>query len=268
MNQQNAEYLQNLLKFTGFGEGMQEELQTRLQEQKPEFTLQHRSQIGTDQVEASLLFRKSDQSDMYFFNRFYLKLKDENGAEDFTQSFPISREHSFTLKEAYNLMKGRSVHKELRSRAGENYQAWLKLDFREKDDYGNFKMTQYHQNYGYDLKQVLAKYPIREMESPQTAQSLVRSLERGNRQSVTMTVEGRDQKLFVEASPQYKSLNVFNSQFLKINVHAQKQNDTEIQALPDLSQGIQPIKPKGPEPDDPMQNQERKISKKHKQDLR
>lgn len=48
------------------------------------------------------------------------------------------------------------------------------------------------------------------MENAENALSLMRSLERGNRQLVTMVVDGKEQKLSIEASPQYKSLNMYD----------------------------------------------------------
>ncbi|MEO9020971.1 MAG: hypothetical protein ABI237_14760 [Ginsengibacter sp.] len=210
MNEKNYDYLSNQLKFTGFGEELQGQLKEKMQTQEPQFTLNSQKDYGRDQTVATLHFKKSDESDMYFFNRYSLMLKNDQHTDPVKQTFFISnKENNITLKEAYNLMANRSVHKELSNKEGEKYNAWLQMDFKESDANGNYKMKQFHQNYGYDLKAALNKYPIREMQNENDSQRLIESLQRGNRQSVTMTLDGKEQKVFVEAVPQFKSLNLY-----------------------------------------------------------
>ena len=48
-------------------------------------------------------------------------------------------------------------------------------------------------------------------------EKLVRSLEKGNLQMVTMEASGEDIKIFMEANPQYKSLNLYNSKMQTLN---------------------------------------------------
>ncbi len=61
MNLKNIEYLRDQLKFTGFGEGFENELSEKIGKQTPEFTLSHQTQFGNDTVEAQLRFQKSAQ---------------------------------------------------------------------------------------------------------------------------------------------------------------------------------------------------------------
>ena len=87
---------------------------------------------------------------MYFFNRYSLLLKTPQQPEPIKQTFYISnKEDNITLKEGYNMMSGRSVHKELSTKEGEKYQAWQQLDFKDQDKNGNYKVRQFHQNYGF-----------------------------------------------------------------------------------------------------------------------
>lgn len=87
----------------------------------------------------------------------------------------------------------------------------MQLDFKEMDKNGNYKMKQFHQNYGYDLAATLAKHPIKELANEQDKTRLLESLQRGNRQSVTININGQEKKVFIEASPQFKSLNFYDS---------------------------------------------------------
>ncbi|MFZ0598362.1 MAG: hypothetical protein WAM46_15365, partial [Flavobacterium sp.] len=135
------------------------------------------------------------------------------------QTFYINNNSSsITLKEAYNLMEGRSINKDLKTKEGEFYTAWIKMDFKEVDDSnGNFKLNYYHQNYGYDLEASLAKHSIKELETPKYKDDLLNSLKKGNLQSVTFVFAGVDSKMYVEANPQFKTVNVYDGNKQRIN---------------------------------------------------
>jgi hypothetical protein len=218
MNEKNLEYLSKQIKFTGFGEEHQSELKDKMGKQLPEFTIFHQAAFGNDNATAALQFKKSNEQDMYFFNNYNLTLKNGQQSDPLKQTFYVNNKDSnITLKEAYNLMSGRAIQKELTPKEGEKYKAWLQLDFKDTDKNGNYKMKQFHQNYGYDLAETLAKHPIKELADPQDKQRLIESLQRGNRQSVTINIDGQDKKVFIEATPQFKSLNFYdnNQQRLK-----------------------------------------------------
>lgn len=218
MNEKNLDYLSKQLKFTGFGEGHTEALKEKMEKQVPDFILFHQAEFGKDSTVATLQFKKSEESDMYFFNRYSLMLKNEKNPDTTKQTFYVgNNQDNISLKEAYNLMSGRAVHKELSNKEGEKYNAWVQLDFKDTDPTGNFKMRQFHQNYGYDLAKVLSTHPIKELTDPQQKENLMQSLERGNRQSVTLEMNGKEQKVFIEASPQFKSLNFYDVNMKRVN---------------------------------------------------
>ncbi|GAA4339612.1 hypothetical protein [Flaviaesturariibacter amylovorans] len=210
MNEKNYEFLANQIKYTGFGEGLAEVLKEKLAQGAPEFTLRHEAAFGTDKTEATLHFRRSNESDMYFFNRYNLALKNDKLQEPLQQSFYINgKQDNITLKEGYNLLSGRAVHKDLTTKEGESYRAWVQLDFKQSEANGNFKTKQFREAYGFDLEQALNKHNIKELQTPEDRDSLVRSLERGNRQAVTLEAEGGPKQIFIEAAPQFKSLNLY-----------------------------------------------------------
>jgi hypothetical protein len=212
MNEKNYDYLSNQLKYTGFGEDLQVQLNEKMQKQEPEFMLQFKKDFGKDQTVATLHFRKSNENDMYFFNRYALMLKNDQHPDPISHTFFITnKDTNITLKEAYNLMSGRAIHKEVTPREGEKFNAWLQLDFKETDLKGNYKMKMYHENYKFDLKSVLEKHPIKEMNNETDSKRLIESLERGNRQQVTLNIHGKEQKLFIEAVPKFKSLNFYEA---------------------------------------------------------
>lgn len=99
------------------------------------------------------------------------------GQQD-TRLFYFTKNSGITAKEAYNLLSGRSVNKDLTNKEGQPYNAWLQLDFNEKDKNDNFKVKQYHQGYGYELEAVLNRYPIKELGNDEEKVKL-KSLEKG-----------------------------------------------------------------------------------------
>jgi hypothetical protein len=230
MNEKNFEYLKDQVKYTGFGETLEGELKEKMQKEEPDFTLNHTAKYGNDTAIATLNFKKSDQSDMYFFNSYKVELQKENSKEALEQTFYINKGSNITMKEAYNLMEGRSVNKDLTNKEGEKYNSWLQIDFKQTDTSGNFKINQYHQNYGYDLEATLSKHPIKELETPKYKEDLMDSMKKGNLQSATFLKDGNEIKQYIEASPQFKTINVYDSNMLRIdNRHSKDEKQSETQ---------------------------------------
>lgn len=217
MNEKNFEYLCDQVKYTGFGEGLESELKEKMQQQTPGFSLSHNAYYGTDTATATLNFKKSDQSDMYFFNSYKVDLQKENSKESLEQTFYINKGSNITMKEAYNLMEGRAVNKDLTSKEGQVYNSWVQMDFKETDGNGNFKLNQYHQNYGYDLEATLSKHPIKELDTAKFKDDLMDSLKKGNVQSVTFMKDGQEVKHYIEANPQFKTINAYDGNLKRID---------------------------------------------------
>lgn len=217
MNEKNFEYLKDQIKYTGFGEALENELNEKMQQQTPSFTLNHDAHYGNDIAVATLNFKKSDQSDMYFFNSYKVDLQKDNSKESLEQTFYINKGSNITMKEAYNLMEGRAVNKDLTSKEGQVYNSWVQIDFKESDTAGNFKLNQYHQNYGYDLESALSKHPIKELENAKFKEDLMDSLKKGNLQSATFLQDGKEVKHYIEANPQFKTINAYDGNLKRID---------------------------------------------------
>ncbi|WP_026953572.1 hypothetical protein [Algoriphagus vanfongensis] len=227
MNEQNFDYLKNQVKYSGFGETLEGQLKEQIQKGEPDFSLKHQADFGGDTVNANLHFRKSGMTDMYFFNKYDLSLT-KSGQEDpsISQTFYVNKDNNITLKEGYNLLDGRAVNKNLVNKEQEKYNAWVQLDFKDTDNQGNFKLKQFHENYGFNLSKALEKHPIKELQNPEDQSRLMDSLKKGNRQSVTFQLEGGDQKRFIEASPQFKNLNIYDSNQMR-TTESQKESQSE-----------------------------------------
>ncbi len=143
---------------------------------------------------------------MYFFNKYNLTLKQENSPDLMEQTFYINRGNNITLKEAFNLVSGRSINKDLTNKEGQVYNAWMQMDFKETEKNGNYQLKHFHTNYGFDLEKELAKHPIKELTNEQDKTKLIESLQKGNRQAVTFIKEGSEQRMFIEANPRLSRL--------------------------------------------------------------
>ena len=181
----------------------------------PAFHLSFVAEINRKAFSAVLSFRKSENTDMYFFNSFHATLQRSNG-ENKDQAFYLNKGKGVTVKEAYNLLEGRAVYKKLENKDGQRYHAWLQLDFEKRDKNNNHEMKQFHEAYGYDLKQALSKFPIRDMKEPDLADILLSSLQKGNLQAVAFEKDGGAVRMFVEANPQYKTVNLYNSELKRV----------------------------------------------------
>src|SRR5690348_536904 len=73
------------------------------------------------------------------------------------------------------------------------------------------------ENYGYDLEATLSKHAIKELGNQEYKSNLIDSLKKGNLQSVTFQINGPDQKRYIEANPQFKTINIYYSDMQRID---------------------------------------------------
>ena len=129
-----------------------------------------------------------------------------------TQTFFVERGRGFTVEQAANLIQGRSVYRDdLLNLGGQPYAAWIKLDMDSpKDKYQNYQTNQYHvPSYGFTTKEALEKYDVKELSDPKKLETIMASIENGNRPLVTTIKDGEEVKLHVEAAPRYRQINFF-----------------------------------------------------------
>jgi hypothetical protein len=66
------------------------------------------------------------------------------------------------------------------------------------------------------MKAVVGKFPMAELDDGEKEKSLLQSMQKGNIQSVTITVDGEQKKMFIEANPQYKTVNLYNDRMQRL----------------------------------------------------
>jgi hypothetical protein len=213
MNNENLEFLHDNLKYLGFGDNtlLNQQLEEQILKESKEIELYTEAYFDDFcRLEAKLYFRRSDQKEMYFFNKYEALLRyPDDPDKNRSQTFYINKGMGVTFKEAFNLLQGRAVNKDLVNIEGEKYNAWVQLNFEEKDLHSNYKVKQYRAQYRYELEKVLENYPIRELQNEETKAVLIRSLRRGNLQLVTFVKVSKTEKMFIEANPMFKTINIF-----------------------------------------------------------
>lgn len=286
MNLNNLENLKEEMKALGFKEKLINQMEEQMKKDVPEFKLHDTLPATKGQVDMTLYFKQSGQSEFYYLNKFevahnqgkpleegqkYMVIspgadgknmvkkmenvseaidffkkqegnselalgKDaahkttvastENGkvnyvAKDFQrtfysqpipQTFWVEKGKGFTAEQAANLVQGRSVYRDdLLNLGGIPYKAWMKLDAdKPRDRHDNLTFNQYHDpSYGFDLRKVLDKFNIKELENPAKRVLLEASIKNGNRPLITTVKDEQEVKLFVEAVPRYSQLNMY-----------------------------------------------------------
>lgn len=129
---------------------------------------------------------------------------ERNQSSDMTIGMPIH------LKEAFNLLQGRAVFKEIAPSKDEKYFAWIQLNFQEKEPNGNYKVAKFRSYRGFDLGPILSRYPIMELKDEGRKKEIIQGLKGGDRKKVTFEKPvGKAQEKFIEFNPMHKSINIY-----------------------------------------------------------
>lgn len=137
----------------------------------------------------------------------------------------------------------------------------VQLDFKDADANGNFRQKHYHENYGYDIEAVLSKHPIKELGNDSHKDDLINSLKKGNRQSATFVKDGQEVKQYIEATPQFKTLTLYDANQKRLDTRQAKEQEqgqkTDISKKQDTK-----AKQSAGEEDIPGEQQEKKQRRK------
>lgn len=118
------------------------------------------------------------------------------------QTFDLQKYPGIGVKEAYNLLDGRSVM------VGGK---WLQLDFNDKDIQGNYQVRELAESPAIKLTDALNGLPFKELSTDDGKMKVDEALKRGERVPLTLSKAGRQQQFYVEANPRLRSVNAFNT---------------------------------------------------------
>lgn len=238
MNENNIEYLKKTLENLGFGTKLNDVLETAIRREIPTFSLGITTQMrpaeskdpGSDRTENlnfKINFNRSKESDVYFLNDYQVKLTKKNDPIIREQTFDLARDHRITAVQAYKLLSGLSLEKEifLKTNTGEMEQVnpqpqktpvWLKLNLDVTDAYGNHPLRVFRPEYGYDLVKTLAKFPIKDIQSPDKLQNVLNTLRAGNYYHTDLMIGKKAVPVSIAANPQMKTLDIYDKNMNEI----------------------------------------------------
>jgi len=165
---------------------------------------------GQSCMKTLLHFRRFKSSDEYAFEKFtstLIKSRDEPIVR--WQTFPVIPK-GVTHREAYNLLSGRSVNKDIISPDDDLYNAWIRLDFDHILPDGNYKIIEYRPMYGFEIERLLQQFPIEELKVESLRKNIIFSLKKGNQHPVTFLLSKKKEKKLIEACPERKCIIIRN----------------------------------------------------------
>lgn len=214
----NEQVLKETLVKTGFG-NVSNKLEQYMKQEQQQFSIPGSYYFNEkEQLNFSLSFFKN-QNGQYQFESYKAILKnDDKPEESRLQNFYIEPGNTITATQAYNLLSGRSVQTEHQEVSGNKQASWIQLDFNDKDTVGNYRIKEFYTSYGYDLKSVLQQLPLKESSNSIEGEKLENALKSGSRHAVSFLKDGKEQTFFIEANPQFKSVNIYDEHLKKISV--------------------------------------------------
>lgn len=214
-SQHNKQSLQMELQKAGFS-GLVTKLEEQIKQGQHQFSIPVSYYVNEkERLDHQLSFSK-DHTGQYQFDGFKATLYNEARTKDL-------REHYFEKREdvdtglAYQLLQGRAV---------QNGGKWLQLDLNDKDAQGNYRIKEFHNAYGFDLNKTLKQLPLKELQDKNTAYKLSEELKKGSRQAVSFIKDGNERRYYIEANPQFKSVNIYDEHSKKITLATALGNTT------------------------------------------
>ncbi|WP_312076298.1 hypothetical protein [Chryseobacterium sp.] len=218
-----VKYLKDQMKYLGFGEDekLHKDLEKGINSKKQEFEIKTTSDktLPENKVDFVLKFNKSESGGV-FLNSYNAKLINEK-SEELSHSFSVSRDSSFTAKEAINLLEGRSVKIEFHNpkKNNEVEPAFVQFNFNEpKTDKGNYLFQNFYKNYGVDTAKIIEKSNL-VFDKPEWKESIIKSLEKGN----VVKVKFAENDHFIEGKavldPQNRNLKLYDNEMNRLNTN-------------------------------------------------
>ncbi|MFW0738814.1 hypothetical protein [Flavobacterium sp. T12S277] len=207
--EKNNQALYEQVQRIGFGD-LSNQIDQQIKQSHEQFTIPVCYYVNEkERLNHELSFAK-DQSGQYQIEGYKTTLQNESKPEENkSQYFKVEQENPVNTSQAYNLLAGRAVQKE---------KTWIQLDLNDKDSNGNHRIKEFHSGYGYDLEKAVLQLPLKELSNKTEADKLKDALKQGNRQPVTLIKNGNEHRFYIEANPQFKSVNIYDEHSRKITL--------------------------------------------------
>ena len=185
----------------GFGDKLKDLVIAGTASGASNFDLAYPVTIDGRHVGAHLHFSRAAPGTDYCFEYYQLSVDDK------THVFRLSNGWGITLKEGYNLLCGRAVHKQwLKDET--KVKEWVQLDLTDFNG-ESYTMHTWTEDYDFDIEKAVNAIDISLPSSNWDMAMLYRSLERGNLQAVTLRQSGIATQAFICANPKDKNILIY-----------------------------------------------------------
>ncbi|MBE9462062.1 hypothetical protein ACFP1I_12560 [Dyadobacter subterraneus] len=172
----------------------------------------------SEKINYNLSFSKQHDG-TYRFDHYQASLQSaKDSRQVVSQVFKTDAKDAIRAEQAQHLLAGRALMREGFDHSGAPKPKWIQLDFTDKDPSGNHKIKQFLHSYGFELEKATERLLQNQHISQENKQNFLEALQRGERQPLTITRGNDSVKLFVEANPQFKTVNIFDEHAKKISI--------------------------------------------------
>lgn len=202
MNTQDIQWMIQELEFLGFpAKTHAQEIGQNIRDERDKFCIEGKTKFfnygNEDTLTYGIWFKHYERQQHYYPYAYRAVLNEQ----DRSRMFPIVQDAAFTLKDAFNLLQGRSVHKMVIDQRDRKLKPiWYQLDLSKTDVHGNYPLNQFL-NSTFNLGNHLDRHGILEMKNPEQRINLILSLYQGNAEAVTMQALGQREPVYVSADP-------------------------------------------------------------------
>ena len=217
-----TQYLKAQLRYLGFGEDekLHKDLEKGINSKKQQFEIKTTSDktLPGNKIDYTLNYNKTEKGGI-FLNSYDANLTNEKG-ESVSQNFRVSKDNSYTAKEAINLLEGRSVKIEFDNpKSNEREPAFVKLNFgEEKNQWGNYNFQVFYKKYGVNASDIVEKSNL-VFDKPEFKADTIKSLEKGNVVKVKFEIEDKIIEGKAVLNPQNRNLNLYDNDMTRINTN-------------------------------------------------
>lgn len=198
----NLEQLKGQLKTMGFA-SFNGKLEKYLDYETAKVTIDLTSQLADQGKLDIALQMERDKTGQYRFQHYEATLF-KNGE---SHKHTFHPESGITATEAANLLDGRAVKKSFETADGSIAQKWMQLDRQQKDKDGNPKLVEFHEAYGYNLKNELLANSTLLGTAGLAKDKVIQSLEQGNMVSFTLHHHGT---YYLQANPAGREVSFYD----------------------------------------------------------
>jgi hypothetical protein len=231
MVQANYQFITDALGKLGFEDFFNNALKAEMLLNKA--TIPLTSQITLDKetnkilrFELDIVQGKDTEKGFYFFNGYKATLQ-KDGEKDITQYFKQHYMNGIHIDKAPNLLEGRSAHLTFRKN-GEDVGRWVKINFAKETLKGFGWITHYDKDIKFNLAEKVSELGVIAGNQAQK-EKLLESLANGERVSVVIKQDNKNEKRYIEANPQIGKISVFDLEGNNVSLT----NKNRLQAVPE-----------------------------------